>query len=86
MGVFWITTTLKAGERPLQFPFDCAFADVDALADELSSGRIVVGDKLDTTDDGRGGKLIKKRHRTALGAGFVGMIQYFTVRLWEPEE
>ena len=86
--VYWLQLQVGQGERAKSFTlaFECAHASVEAIAAAtLQSDGIVTGHKLDLTDDGRGGRLIRGRFSFAFGvAGLVSVQDYFKP-VWEPE-
>jgi hypothetical protein len=86
--VYYIQFQTGTGEggRAFSVVFECLHASVEAMAALLKSDGIVEGFKLDTVDDGRGGRMIRSRAGFAFGIhGLVAMQVYFKP-VWEPED
>jgi hypothetical protein len=84
--VYWIMFTTGREDQPVfGVPFECRFATVRAVSEELARAGVVEGAKLHLTDDGRGGRLIRFREDFAFGAAGLHTIQNFRSPVWEPE-
>ena len=67
MPVYWVhTSARKESGGHHGFLFEVKAASVAELAEVLKRDGIVAGHKLYTTDDGRGGRLVKERIATAI--------------------
>jgi hypothetical protein len=75
MNIFWIITNHEVGERPFQFPLEADFASVEAIADHLDAGKMLVGTKLDTRSVGPFEAIVTGREPIALSTEQVGIVQ-----------
>lgn len=86
--VYWVQLTAGGGEEAKAFglAFECAHASAAAVGARLQSDGVVSGSKLELVDDGRGGRMIRRRFGFAFGlAGFVS-VQDYSRPVWEPED
>jgi hypothetical protein len=85
MNVFYINTpVLSASGRSIGFPLECDAESVADLSEKIAVEGIVSGNQLYTTDDGRGGKLVKSRKPIALTVRGIASILPYEYEVWEP--
>lgn len=85
--VYWVQLTSGFGPKAKSFVviFECLHPTTDAIAAELCAHGVVNGSRLETVDDGRGGRLIRERRGFMFGvAGLIG-VQPYHKACWEPE-
>lgn len=85
--VFWIETsvTLPSG-KSVAYVYEAEAGSVEELADRLADRGVIYGNRLHTTDDGRGGRLVTARIPTALTVRGIARISPYEYRVWEPED
>lgn len=88
MGVFWLLTpAINAKGQNIGFPWEVPGCDsIDDLTIQLQDKGIVAGRRLDTVDDGRGGKMVRRRFPMALTVRGIASISPPLFRIWEPDE
>ena len=87
MPVFWVhTSARKESGGHHGFLFEVEAASVVEFTELIKSDGIVAGHKLYTTDDGRGGRLVKERIATAVTMEGLASVEDYGRRVWEPED
>lgn len=87
MGVFWIETpALNSKGHNIGLVFETAAETIDDLVAVLGDRGIVGGANLITVDDGRGGRLVRRRTPAAITARGIARITPYMWRIWEPED
>lgn len=86
MSVFWVLTpAIGPNGKNFGIVFEHEAASIAELSSMLAHDQIVAGNQLATTDDGRGGKLVKSRKPVAFTAMGIAAIMQYEYRCWEPE-
>lgn len=70
--------------RNFRVVFAGPYADVAALAEELRRYGVASGARLHLADDGRGGRIVRRREDFAFGVGAVASIQPYLLDVREP--
>ena len=87
MSVFRISlSTSNVVGHPISMASEAAFASVEEFVEAASNSYLIAGDRLTYTDDGRGGRLITNRERTAVGVPSIATLMIDRFRYWEPTE
>ncbi|TPL30199.1 hypothetical protein [Mesorhizobium sp. B2-4-7] len=86
--VYWVQLVNGFGPQSKAFAvvFECPFASTADLDRELRQHGVVNGSRLDTVDDGKGGRLIRKRADFMFGVAGLITVQSYHKPCWEPAE
>jgi hypothetical protein len=86
--VYWLQIVNGFGPKSKAFglTFECAYASTAAIETVLRQHGVVNGARLDTTDDGKGGRLIRAREAFMFGVAGLITLQPYNKPCWEPEE
>lgn len=85
--VYWVQLVNGFGPKSRAFVvvFECPFATTADLDRELRQHGVVNGSRLDTVDDGKGGRLIRNRSGFMFGVAGLVSIQSYHKPCWEPD-
>lgn len=86
--VYWLQLVNGFGPKSKAFglTFECAYPSIAAIERALRQNGVVNGSRLDTTDDGKGGRLIRSRETFMFGVAGLITLQPYNKPCWEPEE
>ncbi|TPK15187.1 hypothetical protein FJ872_19520 [Mesorhizobium sp. B2-5-9] len=86
--VYWLQMISGFGPSAKVFAvvFECSHASVDDINAELRQHGTVSGSRLETTDDGKGGRLIRNRTGFLFGVAGLATVQTYHKKCWEPAE
>lgn len=86
--VYRVQMQIGHGEKtqPFIVTFETGLPTVEALVERLVENRVVYGHKLNTVDDGRGGRMIRSREPYGLGVAGLVSLQNLDKPVWEPAE
>ncbi|MDX8513554.1 hypothetical protein [Mesorhizobium captivum] len=85
--VYWVQLTNGFGPQAKSFVviFECAWPTTADIDRELRQHGVVSGSRLETVDDGRGGRLIRERKGFMFGVAGLIAVQPYHKACWEPE-
>lgn len=85
--VYRVQMQIGHGEKCRAFllNFETALESVEAIHAELSQRGMVLGNRLETIDDGAGGRMIRHREPFVLGVSGLVTLQNMGRPVWEPE-
>ncbi|MER8556117.1 hypothetical protein NKH37_28855 [Mesorhizobium sp. M1217] len=86
--VYWLQMVNGFGPTSRSFAvvFECEHPTIADIERELRHNGVVAGSKLDTIDDGKGGRLIRRRDGFMVGVAGLCTIQTYHKPCWEPDE
>lgn len=86
--VYWLQMVSGYGATSKSFVvvFECGLASVEDIQRQLHQQGCVAGSRLETVDDGKGGRLIRKRTGFLLGVAGLVNAQPYHKPCWEPAE
>ena len=86
--VYWVQLVNGYGPKAKAFVvvFECRHSSTADIELELRQHGVVNGSRLDTVDDGKGGRLIRTRSDFMFGVAGLIAVQPYHKPCWEPEE
>ncbi|TPN16219.1 hypothetical protein FJ973_05880 [Mesorhizobium sp. B2-1-3] len=86
--IYWLQMINGFGPTAKSFVviFECRHPTVADIERQLLQHGVVSGCRLDTVDDGKGGRLIRNRSGFLFGVAGLGSAQPYHKPCWEPAE